>query len=107
VAYAIGVAEPVSLLVQTFGTGVVSDEKLSKAIRAVFDCRPYMLIRELDLLKPIFKKTAAYGHFGRPEFSWEQTPKVEQLLAAAHSGNGVHTAAAKAIAAKRSQSTQA
>ena len=92
-AYAIGVAEPVSLLVNSFGTGVVSDDKLSKALRAVFDCRPYMLTRELNLLRPVFKPTAAYGHFGRSEFTWEQTPKVDALISAARSGNGVRASA--------------
>src|SRR4051812_2182299 len=75
-AYAIGVAEPVSMLVDTFGTGVVSDEMLTKAVLKVFDARPGMLIQELDLRRPIFKPTAAYGHFGRDGFSWEQTPLV-------------------------------
>src|SRR6185369_14148320 len=80
-AYAIGVAEPVSMLVDTFGTGVVSDEKLTKAVLAVFDARPGMLIQELNLRRPIFKATAAYGHFGRenPEFTWEATPLVDKL----------------------------
>jgi S-adenosylmethionine synthetase len=80
-AYAIGVAEPVSMLVDTFGTGKVSDEQLTKAVLATFDARPGMLIQELDLRRPIFKKTAAYGHFGReePEFTWEKTPKVAEL----------------------------
>jgi S-adenosylmethionine synthetase len=91
-AYAIGVAEPVSMLVDTFGTGTVSDEKLTKAVLATFDARPGMLIKELDLRRPIFRKTAAYGHFGReePEFTWEKTPLVEQLKEHAHAGNG-HT----------------
>jgi S-adenosylmethionine synthetase len=90
-AYAIGVAEPVSMLVDTFGTGIVSDEKLTKAVLATFDARPGMLVQELDLRRPIFKKTAAYGHFGREEkeFTWEATPKVDQLRAAAKGGNGV------------------
>jgi S-adenosylmethionine synthetase len=94
VAYAIGVAEPVSLLVNTFGTGTVSDEKLARALRQVFDCRPGFIIRELDLLKPIYRQTAAYGHFGRSEkeFTWERTDRIEALVAAAHSGNGVHAA---------------
>jgi len=89
-AYAIGVAEPVSMLVDTFGTGTVSDDKLTKAVLATFDARPGMLIQELDLRRPIFRKTAAYGHFGReePEFTWEKTPLVEKLKANAHSGNG-------------------
>ncbi len=89
-AYAIGVAEPVSMLVDTFGTGVVSDDQLTKAVLATFDARPGMLIQELDLRRPIFRKTAAYGHFGReePEFTWEKTPLVEKLKDAAHAGNG-------------------
>jgi S-adenosylmethionine synthetase len=96
VAYAIGVAEPVSLLVNTFGTGVVSDEKLSAAVRRTFDCRPGAIIRELDLLKPIYQATAAYGHFGRSEqeFTWERTDRAEVLAEAAKSGNGVHVSAA-------------
>ncbi|KAB2886414.1 MAG: methionine adenosyltransferase [Kofleriaceae bacterium] len=90
-AYAIGVAQPVSMLVHTFGTGVVSDEKLSAAVSKVFDARPGLLTQELDLRKPIYRKTAAYGHFGReePEFLWEKTPKVEALKEAAKAGNGV------------------
>ncbi|HLL20543.1 MAG TPA: methionine adenosyltransferase [Kofleriaceae bacterium] len=90
-AYAIGVAEPVSMLVDTFGTGVVSDDQLTKAVLATFDARPGMLIKELDLRRPIFRKTAAYGHFGReePEFTWEKTPLVNKLKDAAKSGNGV------------------
>jgi S-adenosylmethionine synthetase len=90
-AYAIGVAEPVSLLVNTFGTGVVSDEKLAKVVRQVFDCRPGSIIRELDLLRPIYKLTAAYGHFGRSEkeFTWERTDRAEALAEAAGVGNGV------------------
>jgi len=91
-AYAIGVAEPVSMLVDTFGTGVVSDEKLTQAVLATFDARPGMLIQELDLRRPIFSKTASYGHFGRelPEFKWESTPLVDKLTshAKAKSGNG-------------------
>jgi S-adenosylmethionine synthetase len=80
-AYAIGVAEPVSLLVQTFGTGKVADEKLAAAVRRVFDCRPAALIRELDLLRPIYRRTASYGHFGREEegFTWERTDKAAAL----------------------------
>ncbi len=89
-AYAIGVAEPVSMLVDTFGTGVVSDEKLTKAVLATFDARPGMLTQELNLRRPIFSKTAAYGHFGRelPEFTWEATPLIEKLTSQAKSGNG-------------------
>jgi S-adenosylmethionine synthetase len=106
-AYAIGVAEPVSMLVDTFGTGVVADDKLTKAVLATFDARPGMLIKELDLRRPIFRKTAAYGHFGREDadFSWEKTPLVEKLKSHAHSGNGAAAtngkAAAKSAAAKK------
>ena len=76
-------AQPVSILVQSFGTGRISDEKLSKLVREHFDCRPGALIEELDLLKPIYRATAAYGHFGREEgeFSWERTPKLAALQA--------------------------
>jgi len=90
-AYAIGVAKPVSMLVDTFGTGVVSDEKLSKAVGHVFDARPGMLIDELKLRRPIYRDTAAYGHFGRtgPGFTWEKTPRVAELRAAVNAGNGV------------------
>ncbi|SFA91964.1 methionine adenosyltransferase [Lentibacillus halodurans] len=82
-AYAIGVAEPVSISVNTFGTGTVSEEGLVKAIRKIFDLRPAGIIRMLDLKKPIFKNTAAYGHFGRTDilFSWEKTDKTEELQA--------------------------
>ena len=82
-AYAIGVAEPVSIDLDTFGTGVVSEEKLIKAVREVFSCTPQAMIRTLDLRRPIYKATAAYGHFGRDEFSWERTDRVEALKAAA------------------------
>jgi S-adenosylmethionine synthetase len=81
-AYAIGVAKPVSMLVDTFGTGIDTDEKISKAVAKVFDARPGMLIQELDLRKPIYRPTAAYGHFGRSEFSWEQTPRLGELKSA-------------------------
>jgi S-adenosylmethionine synthetase len=85
IAYAIGVAAPVSIHVTTFGTGRVPDETLEKLIRGHFDCRPAALIRELDLLRPIYKPTAAYGHFGRSEstFSWEKTDKAAALKDAA------------------------
>ena len=80
-AYAIGVARPMSMLVETFGTGVVPDEVISKAVSKLFDARPGLLIQELDLRRPIFRQTAAYGHFGRnlADFTWEQTPYVDQL----------------------------
>ncbi len=89
-AYAIGVAQPVSLLVQTFGTGTVSDERISEIVRANFDARPSVLIRELDLRRPIYRKTAAYGHFGRAEsdFTWERTDRAAALKDAARSARG-------------------
>jgi S-adenosylmethionine synthetase len=80
-AYAIGVAEPVSVMVDTFGTGKVDDCKLEVLVRAHFRLTPKGIIESLDLLRPIYKKTAAYGHFGRsePEFTWERTDKAEVL----------------------------
>ncbi|AGI91684.1 methionine adenosyltransferase [Streptomyces albidoflavus] len=85
VAYAIGKAEPVGLFVETFGTATVDPEKIESAISEVFDLRPAAIIRDLDLLRPIYAKTAAYGHFGRalPEFTWEQPTRVEALRKAA------------------------
>jgi S-adenosylmethionine synthetase len=84
VAYAIGVAQPVSILVETFGSAVVDDAKISDAVRQVFDLRPAAIIRDLDLRRPIYKKTAAYGHFGRSDgdFPWEQTNRVSDLKSA-------------------------
>jgi len=79
IAYAIGVAEPVSVLVDTHGTGSVADERLEAAVRAVFDLTPRGIIEALGLRRPIYRQTAAYGHFGRSEFSWEKTNAVEQL----------------------------
>ena len=81
-AYAIGVAEPVSIDVDTFGTGQVSDDQLIKAVRTVFSCTPKAMIETLELRKPIYLATAAYGHFGRDEFRWEKTDKVDALKAA-------------------------
>lgn len=85
VAYAIGVARPVGLYVETFGTGKVSDEAITRAINDVFDLRPQAIIEQLDLLRPIYAQTAAYGHFGRelPEFTWERTDRAEELRRAA------------------------
>jgi S-adenosylmethionine synthetase len=85
VAYAIGVAKPVGVFVETFGTGVIPDEKIQEAVLEVFDLRPGAILRDLDLLRPIYAKTAAYGHFGRelPEFTWERTDRAEALKAAA------------------------
>jgi len=85
VAYAIGVAHPLSVMVNTFGTGKIDEEKLAAIVRDVFDLRPKGIVQELDLLRPIYAKTSAYGHFGRelPEFTWEATDKVDALKAAA------------------------
>jgi len=87
VAYAIGKAHPVGLFVETFGTGVLPDERIQDAVLAVFDLRPAAIIRDLDLLRPIYSQTAAYGHFGRDEvdFTWESTARAEALAAAAGS----------------------
>ena len=95
VAYAIGVAKPVSLMVNTFGTGAIPEADIERLIREHFDLRPKAIIQGLDLLRPIYRKTAAYGHFGRdaPEFSWERTDKAELLRDAA--GLGGREAAAK------------
>lgn len=81
VAYAIGVAHPVSVLISTFGTGAVSEEKLRELVKNNFDFRPGLLIKELNLRRPIYAKTASYGHFGRsePEFTWEKTDKAASL----------------------------
>ncbi|HEY3328288.1 MAG TPA: methionine adenosyltransferase [Novimethylophilus sp.] len=85
VSYAIGVAKPTSVMVDTFGTGKVSNEKLTELVLAHFDLRPKGIVQMLDLLRPIYQKTAAYGHFGRdePEFTWEATDKAAALKAAA------------------------
>ncbi len=84
IAYAIGVAEPVSVLCTSHGTGPVSDDVLTKAVREVFDLRPYFIIKRLDLKRPIYRETTNYGHFGRPlpEFKWEQTDAVADLRTA-------------------------
>ena len=83
-SYAIGVAKPTSVMVTTEGTGVVPDEKIAQAVQQVFDLRPKGIVQMLDLLRPIYEKTASYGHFGRelPEFSWERTDKAAALKAA-------------------------
>ncbi|MHA0035037.1 methionine adenosyltransferase [Deinococcus sp. PESE-13] len=83
IAYAIGRAHPVSLRVDTYGTGTVSDEKLDELVAAHFDARPQAIIAQLDLQRPIYAQTAAYGHFGRPEFPWEQTDRAGALREAA------------------------
>ena len=85
VAYAIGVAEPMSVFVDTFGTGRVSETRLVELVRAHFDLRPYGILQMLDLVRPIYRPTASYGHFGRdePTFTWERTDRAEALREAA------------------------
>ena len=85
VSYAIGVARPLSLAVETFGTGKISDDKIVELIDAHFDMRPAAIIRDLDLRRPIYRKTAAYGHFGRDDIDapWESTDKAQVLSQAA------------------------
>ena len=84
VAYAIGMAQPISIFVETFGTNKVAEEKIEEAVRQVFDLRPAAIVRDLDLKRPIYKKTAAYGHFGRndPDFTWEQLSRLADFKAA-------------------------
>ena len=83
-AYAIGMAHPVSILVETFGTETVENAKIVQAVRDVFDLRPGAIVRDLDLKRPIYRKTAAYGHFGRnlPEFTWEQVSRLDDFMRA-------------------------
>ena len=85
VSYAIGIAKPINITVNTEGTGVISDDKIAELVREHFDLRPKGIVQMLDLLRPIYRKTAAYGHFGReePEFSWERTDKAQALRSAA------------------------
>ncbi len=94
-AYAIGVAEPVSIMVNTFGTGKLADEEIARLVREIFPLTPRGIIETLDLRRPIFRKTAAYGHFGRelPEFTWERTDRVEALRQAA----GLSASSAEAV----------
>ncbi len=84
-AYAIGVADPVSVMVDTFGSGTVPDEQLTTLVREIFPLTPRGIIQELDLLRPIYRATASYGHFGRtePEFTWENLHHVDDLRQAA------------------------
>jgi len=88
VAYAIGKAQPVGLFVETFGTEKIDAGKIQEAIVSVFDLRPAAIIRDLDLLRPIYAQTAAYGHFGRPEmdFTWEATNRIDALRTATGTG---------------------
>ena len=80
IAYAIGVAQPVSLRIDTFGSGLIPDEKLTEAVKTVFDFRPEAIIKRFDLRRPIYRKTAENGHFGNPAFPWEKTDSTEELL---------------------------
>ncbi|HEX2038529.1 MAG TPA: methionine adenosyltransferase domain-containing protein, partial [Acidimicrobiales bacterium] len=84
VAYAIGVARPVSIMVETFGTETVGHDAIAKAVDEVFDLRPAAIVRDLDLRRPIYRRTAAYGHFGRSdkEFSWEQLSRLDDFKSA-------------------------
>jgi S-adenosylmethionine synthetase len=83
-AYAIGVAHPLSVLIETFGTETVDTARIETAVKETFDLRPGAIIRDLDLRRPIYRATAAYGHFGRelPDFTWERTDRVDALRAA-------------------------
>ena len=85
IAYAIGISDPVSINVNSFGTGKIEDEKIKQLINKHFDLRPKAIIQHLDLLRPIYRKTASYGHFGRElaEFTWEKTDKADELKDAA------------------------
>jgi S-adenosylmethionine synthetase len=85
VAYAIGMAQPVSILVETFGTNKIEETKIEQAVRDTFDLRPAAIVRDLDLKRPIYRKTAAYGHFGRndPAFTWEQLSRLDAFRKAA------------------------
>jgi S-adenosylmethionine synthetase len=84
VAYAIGMAHPVSIFVETFGTNTVDDSVIEAAVREIFDLRPAAILRDLDLKRPIYQKTAAYGHFGRnePNFTWEKLSRLKEFKAA-------------------------
>ena len=85
VSYAIGVAQPTSITVDTFSTGKVDDRRIEEIVRDVFDLRPYGIVSMLDLIRPIYQQTAAYGHFGRenPDFTWEKTDRADALKQAA------------------------
>ncbi|MFO0562212.1 MAG: methionine adenosyltransferase [Polyangiales bacterium] len=103
IAYAIGVARPVGVYVDTFGTGVVDEEKISKYVLEKFDMRPRAIIEELDLLRPIYRQTAAYGHFGRKDFPWESTQRAAELRDALIDGNKTKVAVSKKEDAKDSK----
>jgi S-adenosylmethionine synthetase len=103
IAYAIGVARPVGVYVDTFGTGVVDEEKISKYVLEKFDMRPRAIIEELDLLRPIYRQTAAYGHFGRKDFPWESTQRAAELRDALLDGNKTKVAVSNKEDAKDSK----
>jgi S-adenosylmethionine synthetase len=103
IAYAIGVARPVGVYVDTFGTGVVDEEKISKYVLEKFDMRPRAIIEELDLLRPIYRQTAAYGHFGRKDFPWESTQRAAELRDALIDGNKTTVAVSKKDESKDSK----
>ena len=106
IAYAIGYAEPISFMVDTFGTGKIADEKIAEIAAQVWDLRPAGIIKALDLLRPIYKKTAAYGHFGRqdPDFTWENTDRVNDLLRlAGNKTDSIQTAATGATVPAKAQ----
>lgn len=111
VAYAIGVSKPVGVYVTTFGTGVVEDDKIAKVVSQLFDFRPAALIETLDLLRPIYRPTAAYGHFGRPEktFTWERTDRAAELAEALKPKkiSATNGAATAKKSGKKSQSAEA
>ena len=107
IAYAIGVAKPVGVNVQTFGTGKVDDEKLSAYVTKNFDMRPRAIVEQLDLLRPIYRATSAYGHFGRPEFSWEKTDRAEEIAAALLRGVKRATVASESTAEPKSPNGRA
>ena len=108
ISYAIGIAKPISISIETYGTGKVSDEILAKYIMKNFDMRPKALIEELDLLRPGYRRTAAYGHFGRSEFTWEKTTRAAKLAAdLLKPANGVSSSAKKKTTRKGGASATA
>ncbi|HEX2880433.1 MAG TPA: methionine adenosyltransferase [Polyangiaceae bacterium] len=107
IAYAIGVAQPVGVYVDTFGTGKVSDEKLSAYIRENFDMRPRSIIQQLNLLRPVYSPTSAYGHFGRKEFAWEKTDRAKEIAAAMAGRGGSKVSVKAAVKAKPAKAPKA
>jgi S-adenosylmethionine synthetase len=105
-AYAIGVAEPVSIMVDTFGTNTVDEDHIAQALRTEFSAKPADIIRRLDLLRPLYAKTAAYGHFGRtePEFLWERTDAAERLAELGGSGKSISSSSHRGRHAKQEAS---